>query len=86
VRTLLSFVAGAALAVVAGASWTGCGSCSDEPVAPILGGGYELVDPDPAPFVGYALTYDDAAGTVRETYTRNGVAHDTRYTVTQKSP
>ncbi len=87
-RTALSFAAGALLAAVAGAGWSGCSACSDEPVAPILAGSYALVSPDPAPYVGYTLTYAETGGvgTVHEAYTRNGVAHDTVYTVIAKTP
>jgi hypothetical protein len=87
VRTLASFAAGALLAVFAGAAWSGCG-CADETVAPIQLGSYELVEPDPTPYVGYTLTYSEAGGvgTVHEAYTRNGIAHDTSYRVLEKSP
>jgi hypothetical protein len=87
VRTVAWFVAGALLASFAGAASSGCG-CADEAIAPIAPGSYALVEPDPAPYVGYTLTYSEAggAGTVRESYVRNGVAHDTVYAVIERSP
>ncbi len=66
-RTALSFVAGAALAVLVGTTSGGCG-CKDDSVAPISAGTYALVEPDPTPYVGYVLTYSETGGTgtVRE--------------------
>lgn len=84
-RTLASFAAGVALALVLSSAWSGCG-CGPDEVVPIAGGTYELVDPDPTPYVGYQLTYSEQDGTVRETFTRNGVRHDTTYTVTSHDP
>jgi len=85
VRTLAAFVAGALLALVAGATWSGCG-CDSADVVPIAEGAYELVDPAPAAYVGYTLTYARGAGTVHEHFTRNGVMHDTVYAVTSTVP
>lgn len=84
-KTLASFAAGIVFAVAAGAAWSGCGCPSDETV-PIAGGKYELVEPDPTPYVGYQLTYSPQENTVREVFTRRGVAHETVYTVTRKDP
>jgi hypothetical protein len=85
VKTLASFAGGIVFALIAGAAWNGCGCPSDEMV-PIAGGSYELVEPDPTPFVGYVLTYTPQDGTVHESFTRNGVVHDTVYTVTFHDP
>ncbi len=84
-RTILSFVAGAAFALLAGAAWSGC-DCSNDPVAPIQSGSYALVEPDPTPYVGYTLTVSADLTTVREAYTRSGVAHETIYSVVERNP
>ncbi len=84
-KAVASFCAGIAFAVVAGAGWSGCG-CPSSEMVPITSGTYELVEPDPTPFVGYVLTYSEADATVHETFTRDGVVHDTSYTVTFKDP
>jgi hypothetical protein len=84
-KTLVSFGAGVALALVVSSAWSGCGCGSDETVA-IAGGAYELVEPDPTPYLDYQLTYSEADGTVRESFTRNGVRQDTTYRVTSRDP
>jgi len=92
-RALASFVVGLAVAAIGGTLWQGCGCPDPVAIVPIAGGTYDITTQDqsytpydPTELVGYVLTYSPSDRTVRESYTRGGIAYETVYSVTGTTP